>query len=267
MWRAAIVAVVAVCAASAAQAQTPDDPVGRVLLRASSAFEYRDFDKVVEILGGWVHPPRIADPALMLQARRLLGISLHIQGDDAGAREEFGQVLLAKPDLQLDPFVVPPAVIETFEDVRLEMKPVLDRIRAERAGGTVQVAPKRAPGAPHPLIAYLPFGLAQMIVLDQVEWGATWMVVQMLGLAANIVGFYLAASLRNDDGFLDPAKEADFDQRLAIQYSGIAVFGAAWLISGIQGHVALEARADPGSAAGLPGQDRPVYVGITFRLP
>ncbi len=256
---ALILAVLMPCTALAAD---DGDPVARVLLRAKSAFEYRDFARVIKILDPWVHPPRIADPVRMLEARRLLGISLHVEGKSEPAREEFGQILMAEPDHQLDPFVVPPAVIEAFEDVRTKMKPVLDRIRAERrrqAG--LPLEPEPPSGAPHPIVAYLPFGLGQMIALDQVEWGAAWLAVQVIGLATNIVGYWLAEQLKNDDGFLEPQNQDAYDQRLAIQYGGVALFGAAWLTSGIQGHVSIEQRAPIGTPAGG------ATVGISIPIP
>lgn len=229
-------------AAPAASSPPPGD-AGSVLTQANNAFEYRDFDAVVRLLKPWVHPPRIADPEQMKRARRLLGISLHIKGDVTGAREEFSQVLLVDPDLELDPFVVPPAVIETFEAVKRQMKAVLDPMRDRRppppGGGTPRVVTAEIP---HPAVAYLPFGIPQFFVLDQAGWGGVWLGAQLAGLATNIAGFWLARNLRTD-GQLERSDVPKFEAYNAVQFAGLGLFGAAWLGSGIQGHLAIDAQA------------------------
>src|SRR5688572_10779742 len=98
-----------------------DEPKDAVQL-ARAAFEFRDFQKVVDILEPWIRPMKILDPALKIEARSLAGVSLHLLGRTDGARVEFGELLLLDPKHQLDPFVVPPEVIATFEAVRKELK-------------------------------------------------------------------------------------------------------------------------------------------------
>ena len=237
----------------------------RAVTSAGNAFEYRDFKRVIDVLGPWVHPPRIADAGVMKEARRLLGISLHIQGDPAAAREEFANILIADPELKLDPFVVPPAVIESFESVRASMRPVLDRLLAAR-GATPQPPedPPASAALPHPLVAYAPLGLGQLLALDEPEWGAFWLTLQTVGLAANVSGFWLARGVA-PSGIL-PADQVDQrDQLLALQYGGIALFALAWVGSIIEGNVALARRRDL-ILGGAPGRTGLARSGVSIDL-
>lgn len=221
----------------------------RALRMASDAFEYRDFDKVVEILRPWVHPPRIARPASMVEARRLLGIALHIRGDVPGAREEFAQALLVAPELALDPFAVPPAVIQTFEAVRREMSPVLEPRPPPSGAGTTEL---RLIELPDPAVAWLPFGAAQLFVLeDQAAWGATWLGLQLVGLALNVGGYLRARSLSAGPG-LAPSEVDAFNAALVLMYSGAGLAAAGYVGSVVQGHLAVEADVEARRAAASP---------------
>lgn len=218
----------------------------RALRMASDAFEYRDFDKVVEILRPWVHPPRIARPASMVEARRLLGIALHIRGDVPGAREEFAQALLVAPELALDPFAVPPAVIQTFEAVRREMSPVLEPRPPPAGGGPPEL---RLVELPDPAVAWLPFGAAQLFVLeDQAAWGVAWLGLQLVGLALNVGGYLRARSLSSGPG-LAPADADAFNAALVLMYSGVGLAAAGYVGSVVQGHLAVEADVEARRAA------------------
>lgn len=208
---------------------------------ANNAFEYRDFAKVVEILRPLVHPPRISDPALMLRARRLLGVALHIRGDIQGAREEFSLVLLQQPKDKLDPFTVPPAVIETFEAVRRQMAPALDKRtdRTEPTGARVV----KVIEVPDQTLAWIPFGYVQLFVLeDQLGWGLTWLGTQLLGLALNI-GSYIAANAIRENGFVPRNRVGAFNTAVGLMYAGAGVFAASYIGNVVQGNFAVRREA------------------------
>jgi len=213
-----------------------------VLRRAANAFEYRDFDRVIALLDPWLHPPRIADDARMVEARRLMGVSLHIKGDVRGAREEFSQLLLLAPAEELDPFVVPPFVIETFETVKQEMKGVLE-LRAPKPPPPpppLIVHEPRLVVVPDPAVRFLPLGLAHFLVLEDAKaWGATWLGLQLAGLALN-VGSYFAASGLEEGGFLPAHRQTDRDVLVGLMYAGAAVAGGAYVGSVLHAGAALE---------------------------
>lgn len=241
--------------AGASEAAAPTDEA-RALSLATSAFEYRDFKRVVEILEPWVKPPRIVDPGRRKEAHRLLGVSHHILGNKERAEEELSQLLLADPEHRLDPFVVPPAVIETFDRVRERMRPLLEDLARQNPKTT----PKKLPGLAlsSPLFAYAPFGLSHFLALDAPEWGAVWLSLEVVGLAGNILGFVLAASLPSpDDGRIDAVDAPALRRATALQFGGAALFAAAWIASGVHGHMlwnqraaALESRLTPTPGAG-----------------
>jgi hypothetical protein len=236
---------IAVSLHAAAQPATAEDAV-RI---ASSAFEYRDFEKVIEALDPWLHPLRIADAKLATAARSLLGVARHVTGDVPRAREEFSQLLMLDPDHKLDPFKIPPQVIETLEAVRLEMKPVLDKLRDERGLRKV-VEPadqSKIVVLPSRWVTLVPGGVPQF-ALDQPEWGAVLGSVQLLGLVANIGGYAIA------DG-ADPSAPS-YDTGRIVQYVGLGTLVAGYVTSVLLGNVFFDGYkasvlGPEGTAAGL----------------
>lgn len=201
---------------------------------ASAAFEYRDFEKVVELLDPWVHPPRISDEKLMVQARNLLGVSRHVLGDIPRAREEFAQLLLADPEHQLDAFKIPPQVIETFEQVRREMKAVLDPLIIQKRGRPKEEPPLGARvlvEAPSRWMMFLPLGAPQF-ALDQPVRGSIFATAQALGVALQAVSYVIGdGAVRTSDRY------RTFER---IFYAGLATAVAGYGASVILGNVDYE---------------------------
>lgn len=216
-----------------ARALSPD----QALAVARAAFEYRDFDEVVRALDPWVHPPRIRDAGRMIRARRLLGVSLHVLGDERAAREEFAQLLLLDPDHRLDPFVIPPRVIATFEEVRDALGP---RLAEAPPGGDED--PPRARGPPHPLLLWMPLGVPQL-ALDETETALVLGALQVVGLVANVVAFERGGEVAAPaPGAADPAER---DIWLGVQYGGLAVAALAYAGSVVHGHLRRDADRPP----------------------
>ena len=230
---------------------------------ANNAFEYRDFKKVIEILDPWVHPPRISETKLMAKARRLLGISYHLTGDVKQAAEEFAQLLLLEPDTKLDPFVVPPAVIETFDSVRKKMIPPTPS--PQESGGREK--PERVVQVvPHPSVSFLPFGYAQLTVVENQQlWGWTWLAAQVIGLAVNIGSYWAADSLREANG-VPASKEMTFESYVLGMYAGAGLFTAAYLASSIQAYQALSHEIVSNPPA-LNPETKASAANIQFRFP
>ncbi len=223
-----------------ATAQPGDDraPAGTATAAVSgakNAFEYRDFERVVDLLDPWLHPRRILDPVLAVQARRLLGVSLHVLGRTKEAKEEFSELLLLDPRHKLDPFLVPPAVIQTFENVRASMRPTLDAILRDRGERAEPETPTTGPPTvrlvpiPPLAIALLPVGIPQFAA-DEPGWGLLWAVLQVGFLTLNLVAFDQAS--RNDG--------SAFGIWTGLQYGGLAGFLGAWTASGLQGYSQLK---------------------------
>lgn len=180
---------------------------------ATNAFEYRDFEQVLATLGPWLRPLRIKDPKLEIEARRLFGVSLSVLDRGAEAEAEFEALLKLAPDHRLDPFLVPPPVIQRFEAVRARLSPV---------------APAAPPGPPLPNRAalLLPFGTPQF-VMDEPGEGALWGWAQALGLGLNIGAYYAGQRVDADSG-------AHTGWTVA-QYIGLGAFVASWAMSSVSG--------------------------------
>jgi hypothetical protein len=139
----------------------------------------------------------------------MLGICYALAEQRRDASREFSSLLSLDPDHQLDPFEVPPPVMELFEAQKSLMKSRLDELRRARErqkdefsdGGvlveritTVRTTPFAA--------AFLPFGLAQLANGEVVK-AAAFGSAQGVGLLINIVGYwgsYLVIQIGADDG-------------------------------------------------------------------
>jgi tetratricopeptide (TPR) repeat protein len=75
--------------------------------------------------------PGLADPDA-IEAYRILGIAEFNLGDQGQARSAFVNLLARDPDYALDPFLVPPAIVEFFDRVKRENEPSLAPLRERK---------------------------------------------------------------------------------------------------------------------------------------
>lgn len=104
------------------------------LERARNFFSYGDYKASSEILTELVLPGRLVVARDLVEAHRMLGISLFLLDQKSEARREFMALLYLDPDSKLDPFLTPPAVVEFFNTIYdgLEDKLQEVRVRKER---------------------------------------------------------------------------------------------------------------------------------------
>jgi hypothetical protein len=201
--------------------------IDETLRLANVAFEYRDFDNVIALLDPLMQPVVLV-PSETQQAtvRRLLGVARFVTGDTDGARREFSQLLLLEPDHKLDPTKIPPPVIEEFEELRDEMRVVLDTLIHER---------KKKLGALRPSIEemFLPFGVPQYKLK---HWAAGYALgtAQAVGLVLNFTGYGLLRTYYDDERRLR-------DDASTMMYAGLITWATAYLASVIIGNVLLPA--------------------------
>jgi hypothetical protein len=102
------------------------------LKRAKDRFEFGAYADAAgtlrQLLGG---DPDLTE-AEFVDAYRTLGISEYNLGDLAQARSAFVNLLSHDPDYALDPFLVPPAVVEFFDRVKKEHEAALEPLRERR---------------------------------------------------------------------------------------------------------------------------------------
>jgi len=75
--------------------------------------------------------PDLPEP-VAIEAWRILGLAEYQLGDKRAAREAFVHLLSIDPDQTLDPFLVPPPVVEFFDKVRAEAEPELGPLREQK---------------------------------------------------------------------------------------------------------------------------------------
>jgi hypothetical protein len=85
---------------------------------------------------GTLRPFLARDPALSdaeaVEAWRMLGVAEYHLGDRAAARSAFVSLLSVDPDFSLDPFLVPPPIVDFFDKVKRETEPDLAPLRARK---------------------------------------------------------------------------------------------------------------------------------------
>ncbi|HWE24940.1 MAG TPA: hypothetical protein VG496_13460 [Myxococcales bacterium] len=120
--------------AGAAQQPENEDAAAEQVRLAQRDFEYGDYTRVAQRLSSLVEVGRFQTPELRARAYTLLGeaLLLHTPPREAEAHRAFLELLYLDPDTELDPFYVPPRVIEFFEREKKELEPQLAPLRAQR---------------------------------------------------------------------------------------------------------------------------------------
>lgn len=100
--------------------------------RAKDRFEFGAWAEAAAVLRQLLaRSPELTD-AESIDAYRMLGIAEYQLGDRLGARAAFVNLLSVDPDYALDPFLVPPAIVEFFDAVKKEHEPALAPLRDRR---------------------------------------------------------------------------------------------------------------------------------------
>ncbi len=217
--------------------------------RGKRTFEYRDCPATIATLADLAIPGLLADEEEQLEVHRMLGICYALADQRRDATREFSSLLSLDPDHQLDPFEVPPPVMELFESQKTLMKARLDELRRARErqkdefsdGGvlvervtTVRTTPFAA--------AFLPLGLAQLANGDVVKAAAVGSA-QGVGLLVNVVGYW-GSKIAVDQGLADGLSQEEVDIHKAFYFTHIAGLGVALVAYGVGVADALWNRED-----------------------
>jgi tetratricopeptide (TPR) repeat protein len=175
---------------------------------ADAAFAARD------LLG---RNPNLPEP-IAIEAWRILGLAEFQLGDKVEARQAFIHLLSIDPDQTLDPFLVPPPIVEFFDRVRAEAEPELAPLReqkrqleeqerlAEEARRRLLLEEQVRSGPPSKVIVveehvymlnFLPFGVGQFQNGDTTK-GIIIAVTQVVFGAVNIGSIFLHNAIAND---------------------------------------------------------------------
>jgi len=218
---------------SAAAALPPDQR----FKRGRSLFEYRDCPGAIAVLSELAVPGQLDDEREQLEVHRMLGVCFALLDQRREAAREFSSLLSIDPDHELDPFEVPPPVVDIFDAQKAAMKIRLAEIRRarERAredglgdeGGVLVERVTTVQSTPWASL-FLPFGLAQLAQGEPVK-AAVLGAAQGVGLLVNVVGFWgsLAVQQGAKDGF--SADEASIENPLWYAHLvGLGVLGVSY---------------------------------------
>jgi hypothetical protein len=102
------------------------------LKRAKDRFEFGAFADAAGTLRQMLARRPDLPAADAIEAYRMLGIAEYQLGDKLAARTAFVSLLSYEPDYALDPFLVPPPIVEFFDAVKKEHEPALAPLRERR---------------------------------------------------------------------------------------------------------------------------------------
>lgn len=219
-----------------------------------------------------------------VEAYRILGLCEFQLGDRGAARSAFVSLLSIDPDYALDPFLVPPQIVEFFDRVKREAEPELAPLRerrrllreqqrlAEEARRKLLAEEAARSGPPSKVVLvqeriylfnWLPFGAGQF-QNGETGKGTTIAISQVLLGAANIAAIVvhseLAASARRcsySPGCSDPPYSDTTRQQLRtldiIKYASAGLFWGIYGYSVYDAHVhyvpRIETEVSPASGA------------------
>jgi hypothetical protein len=107
---------------------TPDADVKR----ARDRYEFGAYaDAAVAVRQMLAETPNLPEP-VAIEAWRILGLAEFQLGDMSGARSAFVNLLSIDPDQTLDPFLVPPPIVDFFDKVRAQAEPELAPLRERK---------------------------------------------------------------------------------------------------------------------------------------
>ena len=263
-----------------------EDAVAEQVRLAQRDFEYGDYTKVAQRLTGLVEVGRFQTPELRARAYTLLGEALLLQNPPrvAEAHRAFLELLFLDPDTELDPFYVPPRVIEFFEREKKELEPQIAPLRAQRraekearrkaleeeAQRRREEEAKRRIDAIRPnvertvvqhefWVSLLPFGLGQLQNGDK-TLGYTLATLEVIFGAASAGSALLIETLRDQNTQKFGSGDFQIAHRLQIvKWVGAAAFYSLWAAGAIHAAVnyksqtivkdELLVRPAPGSSA------------------
>jgi len=234
------------------------------LKRARDRFEFGAWADCAAIVRQWLSTHPAAAEAEQVSALQMLGISEWNLGDRQQARTAFVQLLSESPDHKLDPFLVPPAIVEFFEEVRREHEPQLGPLRdrkralreqerlAEEARRRLLAEERVRSGPPTKIVRveernyilnWIPFGAGQFqnghrakataiaaseLVLGAVNIGAILLHNQIVDNADNKCPFSQPAPLCKRPPYRDSARANLFTVDV-VKYASAGLF---WLVYG-----------------------------------
>jgi len=121
MWRLGLILIAVGLGVPALAAPLENTPTEQYEL-ARNAFEYQDYEKAVRLLKPLLIPSATLPTIdMVLKAREMLATSMWWRGDKAGFKEQTTELLVAKPEFDLDTFYYPPEMVREFKEFKEQL--------------------------------------------------------------------------------------------------------------------------------------------------
>ncbi|MBT6176464.1 MAG: hypothetical protein HOI23_04395 [Deltaproteobacteria bacterium] len=238
------------------------------LRRAGNEYAYGNYEEAILQLQDLLYPMRLSSESQVIEARELLGLCYYLTDRFEQVAAEFAKVLYLNPDHRLDPFSIPPPVIEAFENVRRQLEPQLAEIREQKVNPTVTPTANPSGGSAAPpasvqiiersdFATFLPFGVGQFQNGDT-GLGTLFAATEAALLALNIAAYFLAR-------YSADSPEA-IQKLMVLQYASATLFGVTWSIGVFQARLHFQPTITrPLSSAAMPTSPAAEVSG-TFQL-
>jgi hypothetical protein len=186
--------------------------------RARDRYEFGAYADAAAIVVDLIaRTPDLPEP-VAVEAWRTLGLAEYQLGDKTRARDAFIHLLSVDPDQTLDPFLVPPPIVDFFDKVRAEVEPELAPLRerkrqlkeqerlAEEARRRLLAEEMIRTGPPSKIVMvqehiyllnFLPFGVGQFQNGEPTK-GTIIAVTQVVLAAVNIGAIFAHNAIADD---------------------------------------------------------------------
>jgi tetratricopeptide (TPR) repeat protein len=270
--RHALLVTALLCAANAAFAEAPVDDPQVSLRRALFDYTQGDYKAAAARLEKLLEPVQIENEDDLIEARKTLGTLYYLLGEEQKARAQFELALLIRPAAQLDLYSTAPPVLRFFDEVKAEVakkSEEVDRIYGQRKAHFEAPRYIERDKIKHiELLCYLPFGAGQF-QNGQLGLGIMFLTLDVVMLAANILGYVMHALLADKNGIIAPSKAGQRDAWLSVQYAGLAGFAGGWIAGAIHARLFFQPvvtiEHDRGKSASAPSGAE-LQLGLRFGL-
>lgn len=107
-------------------------PIAGDLKRARDRYEFGAYADAAGAVREFLAAQKTLSDADAVEAYRILGLAEYQLGDRPGARNAFVNLLSHDPDYALDPFLVPPQIVEFFDQVKRDNEAQLAPLREQK---------------------------------------------------------------------------------------------------------------------------------------
>jgi len=236
-----------------------DESPTKKLSRAEAAYSRYNYREAINILEPIiVERTELFDEDLE-KGRNILGACYFLTDQIEKARDQFRYVLIqTKGEAKLDPFYYSQAIIDTFEEIRLELiknKVIQDtRKTAESDVFYVQIIKER-----YFILNLLPFGAGQFQNGHTLK-GSLFAAFQAITLTVNILSYFYIQSLLDDQNYLvNPVDKGTGEALQVVQYTSFGIFLGlvVWGIIDALVYYEGDEISEPQPMLKLPGEERP----------